>query len=201
MVCYKSDRTEGKYRYSTKFQKNKHFIIFWPHLKFVIGYFAVARVTPAVFDMLAFSLALKFFITRKFFLFQATPAGLNSHLPTLGQKQLKCLSKKQLTFQLVEKNIYCSTFSFMTSFSAFMNAAFEQFPASVTASTDLYCARHCNGLFPTWTSTLQLRFIQDKRLSKQGCITHSHDRGVILLTGNARGQDAHFPEWQTVSHL
>jgi hypothetical protein len=43
-------------------------------------------MTPAVFDVLAFSLALKFFIARKFFLFQTASAGLNSHLPTLRQK-------------------------------------------------------------------------------------------------------------------
>jgi hypothetical protein len=44
-------------------------------------------MTPAIFDMLAFSFALKFFIAWKFFLFQATTAGLNSHLQTLRKKK------------------------------------------------------------------------------------------------------------------
>lgn len=71
------------------------------------------------------------------------------------------------------ENAYGSTFSFMTSLSAFVNAAFEQFPASITASTDLYCARHYNGLFSTWASTLQLRFIYKIREIKQASVHHS----------------------------
>jgi uncharacterized membrane protein len=61
-------------------------------------------MTPAIFDMLAFSFALKFFIAWKFFLFQATTAGLNSHLQTLRKKTMKNIRLRTNTNKLNNSN-------------------------------------------------------------------------------------------------
>ena len=45
-------------------------------------------MTPAIFDSLAFSFAMKFLVAGQLFLLETASTSLNSHLPTLKMKLL-----------------------------------------------------------------------------------------------------------------
>ena len=80
------DRREGRYRCSTRNKKN---CLTLAKIQCKCQpYFSVAGMTPAIFDSLAFSFAMKFLVAGQLFLLETASTSLNSHLPTLKMKLL-----------------------------------------------------------------------------------------------------------------
>lgn len=119
VACCILDHTAGKYQCSTRLQQSAHSLTSLKLIKYRI-YFAITRVASAVLNPAAFRLAVKFFITGKFLLFQAASTTLDSHLPTLSYRKLN----NKVNYSVKRHYIYRSTFAFMASLGAFVNSAF-----------------------------------------------------------------------------